>query len=159
MPRNYSVNGNNATGKTTTATTMIQLHGAALCRTWVYDITLGSPIAPQDYAQTYDLVRYTVVGTVTAFTPLILDPVNIASLAVPNTNATGINASLEPTYPNTTALTSSLLVVPLNSRATFRYVASPGAEFVNTASSGNGLGLRQSATTAIQGNATLIWFE
>ena len=47
------------------------------------------------------------------------------------TTGTWINGSAEPTYSGTTDTVISLLVVPLNARATFRYVASPGAEFVN----------------------------
>lgn len=159
MPRNFSINGNNSTGKTTTATTMIELHGAALVRTWVFDLTMGSPSAPQDYAQTYDIKRYTAAGTVTSQAGTALDPVNLASLAVNGTAATGINASVEPTYSGTTDTVISLLVVPLNTRATFRYVASPGAEFVNVFTSGNGIGFRQSCTTPFQGNGTLLWFE
>lgn len=159
MPRNFSLNGKNTTGSTTTPTTAIELHGANLVRTWVFDITMGSGIAPADYATQWDLKRYTAAGTVTSFTPVALDPVNLASLAVGGTSATGNNASAEPTYSGTTDTVISLLVVPLNARATFRYVASPGAEFVNTFSSGNGLGLRQSATTAIIGTATMLYFE
>ena|SRR5271165_5438366 len=155
MPRNFSVNGKNTTASTTTQTTVIQLLGANLVRTWVFDITMGSTIAPADYATTWDLSRHTTASTVTSYTPLPLDPVNLASLAVGGASATGVNASAEGTY----TAGGSLIVVPLNARATFRYVASPGAEFVNTFTAANGLGLRQGATTAIVGTGTLLYFE
>jgi hypothetical protein len=156
MPRNFSINGTNAGAGTTTLKTVIELHGANLVRTWVFDITMGSISTAADNVTEWALSRYTAAGTVTSFTPIPLDPVNLASLAVGGTSATGINASAEPTG---TALTASPLVVPLNLRATFRYVASPGAEFVNTFSSGNGLALQQQSSATGIGTATLIYFE
>lgn len=160
MARNYAVSGNNATGKATTASTMIQLYTHTTARAWIFDITMGSPIAPADYTQVFDLKRLTANGTGTSYTPQILDDINIASvLTGSTTTGTWINGSAEPTYSGTTDTVISLLVVPLNARATFRYVASPGAEFVNHLVSGTGFGFRQSCTTAQQGNATVLYFE
>lgn len=160
MPRNFSINGTNATGATTTYVTVIELHGANLVRTWVFDIVMGSASTAADTPTTWALSRYTsAAAAVTAFTPLPLDPVNLPSLAVGGTSATGINSS--STEPGAMTLATTVLVVPLNQRATFRYVASPGAEFVNTFSTGNGLSLRQlgSASQGSVGTATLLFFE
>jgi len=160
MARNYSINGTNATGATTTYITAIELHGANIVRTWVFDITMGCASTAGDNPTTWALSRYTsAAAAVTPYTPLQLDPVNIASAAIGGATATGVNSS--STEPGGMTLATSLLVIPLNQRATFRYVASPGAEFVNTFASGNGLSLRQlgAAAQASVGTATLLFFE
>lgn len=156
MARNYSLNGTNATAGTTTLKTVIQLHGSTLARTRVFDLTLGSIASPNDYVTEWALSRYTAAGTVTPQTPYPTDPADPAAAAVGGASATGVNASAEPTG---VGLTTSVLVIPLNLRATFRYVASPGAEFVNTLASANGLALLQQSSNAGIGTATLLFFE
>jgi hypothetical protein len=158
MARYYSVTGNNTTGSSTGASTMIQLGGFALVLTKVYDLTVGGPAsAPNDYAAQYVLQRGTAVCTVTAYTPLALDAALVGtSLAVGGTSATGVNASAEGTW----TAAGILLNVPLNMRATFRYVASPGAEFTQTYTAANPLGWRQlAASTAFVSTGTVVWFE
>lgn len=155
MARNYSMNGVN--GGTTGYTSAIVLHGSNVARTFVFDITMGSGAAPNDYATIWRLGRYTVAPSGgTTFTPLPLRPDDVASALTSSTTTTCITPSGEPT---TITLASSPLVVPLNARASFRYVASPGAELLNTFSAANGLALQQIGTTGIVGSATIIWFE
>jgi hypothetical protein len=157
MARYFSVVGTNTTGSATTASTIIQTGGFNLVLTKIFDITVGGPAsAPNDYAAQYVIQRGTTASTVTSYTPLPLDAAGAASLAVGGTTATGINASAEGTW----TATGVLLNFPLNMRATFRYVASPGAEFTNTYTAANPVGLRQSAaSTAFVATGTVIWFE
>jgi hypothetical protein len=156
VARNYSITGPG--GASASFTTINQIHGSNLVLTKVYDIVVGSTAnAPNDYAAVYNLQRYTVAGTVAAYTPLSLDPGGPAALAVGGTSATGVTGvTLEATY----TATGVLVAIPLNMRATFRYVASPGAEFMNTLASGNGLGLRQvTVSTYFNATGTTLWFE
>lgn len=154
MAKNYSLTGPNATGSSNKS--LVAVEGSNVVKTCIFDITVGSQATPADQAAMYSLGRFTVIGTPASTpTPLLTDPSNtLASAAV--TAGTGITHSGEPTY----TAGGTLLNIPLNQRATFRYVASPGAEFCNTIASANGLGFYLSAATAsLIEWATLIWFE
>lgn len=156
MARNYSMNGVN--GGTTSYTSAIVLHGSNVARIFVFDVTLGSNASPVDVSTIWNLSRYTAgpTGGVT-FNPLPLRSDDAASALTSSATTTCITPSGEPTTPT---LASSPLVVPLNARATFRYVASPGAEFVSTFTSGAGLTLRQTGVASGNvGMGTLIYFE
>ena len=157
MARNYTMNGPN--GGTTSYTSAIVLQGGTAARTAVFDIVLGSNVAPNDYSTIWRLGRYTVAPSGgTTFTPLPTDPGNaLASVCTSSATTTCITPSGEPTR---ITAASSPLTIPLNVRATFRYVASPGAEFYNTLSATNGLALQQTGiSTGSAGLATIIWFE
>ena len=68
----------------------------------------------------------------------------------------GENHSSEPTYTSNT----EVMEIPLNHRATFRWVAAPGSEIVCPATSGDGIGvhsLHASATT--DWRAVALWLE
>lgn len=97
------------------------------------DVIFGSSATPADLALTWRLSRSTAVGTEgTGVVPAPLDIGDPASLF------DGAQAhSAEPTY---TAATE-LLEVPLNQRATFRWIAAPGGEFVTPATANNGVGM------------------
>ena len=73
----------------------------------------------------------------------------------PTSAATGENHSSEPTYTSNT----EVMEVPLNHRATYRWVAKDGSEIVCPATSGDGIGihsLHASATTDFRAGA---WWE
>lgn len=148
MARNFSINGLNATG--TADKTLLSVHGSTLARPRVFDIVVGSAATPADQAALYYLGRVTTLGTAGSNpTPGSTDPVDIACLTVG-----AITHSAEPTY------TTILLQIPLNQRATFRYVASPGAEFMHALTSNYGIGLKLStATASLIEYGTVLFFE
>jgi hypothetical protein len=98
----------------------------------VYDIMFGSEATPADAAILWAVKRYTAAGTSTAVTPVSLDPADAAFLG-----QAGENHTIEPTY----TAASFLLNIPVNQRATFRWIAAPGGEMVYPATTANGLGI------------------
>ncbi len=128
MGRRYSGEG---TDTNTAATTQTELRSATTIRPRVYDLMISSAATPADNAGNYQLQRTTTIGTHTAFTAIALDPGDPASLAV-----FGVNHSAEPTY----TANAILMVVSVNMRATFRWVAAPLGELVLPAAA-NGVGM------------------
>ena len=98
----------------------------------IYDIMLGSEATPADAAILWGMRRYTAAGTSTAVVPQALDAADAAFLG-----QAGENHTIEPTY----AAGLNILNVPVNQRATFRWVAAPGGELVWPATTANGFGL------------------
>ena len=121
-------------------------------RNEVYDINIGNVGAPADLVTLHTIQRITAVGTAgSAVTPGLLDLADRASQS-----AAGENHSSEPTYTSAT----ELLEIPLNHRATFRWVAAPGSELITPATNNSGLGakaLHASATTEWRGG--FMWEE
>ena len=105
-----------------------------------YDLILGSEASPADNAFLYVLQRFTAAGTNTAVTPSALDPADAAT-----ESDAGENNTIEPTY----TATLILLEVPLNQRATFRWVAAPGSELVSPATASNGIGIATPTFSAV----------
>lgn len=138
MGRAYSVSGPNASGSATK--TLVAIISATTVRPRIYDVVLGSQASPADQAAQYAVSRFTAVGTAGSNpTPLPVDPADVASITT-----AGITHSAEPTY----TASNDVLVIPMNQRATFRWVASPGFELVAPATANAGLGLRLVAATA-----------
>lgn len=106
---------------------------AAPKREKIYDLIIGSEAAAADNNFLWQLQRTTDTGTSTAYTPLPLDAADAAALA-----QAGYNHTVEPTY----TAGGVMLNVPLNQRATFRWVAAPGSELVIPATANNGIGVK-----------------
>lgn len=114
-------------------------------------MTFGNVGTPADQVSVITVQRVTAPGTATSVTPTRLDLADREAQAV-----AGENHSSEPTYTST----EELMEVPLNHRATFRWVAAPGSEIVCPATSGDGIGvhsLHASATT--DWRVTALWLE
>lgn len=150
MARGYVTNGSNATG--TTNKSLVTVIGATTVRPTLFDLIVGNHATPADQSQLFLLGRFTAAGTAgNSPTPLPLDPSDIAATAT-----TGNAHSAEPTYTASQAVWQ----LPLNQRATFRYVASPGYEFKGPATAANGLGLYMSTSTAaLIADGNVMWFE
>ena len=101
-------------------------------RLFVHDVMFGSEATPADAAILWKIERCTAAGTSTAVTIAYLDPADSAS-----EYDAGENHTIEPTYTASTIL----LHVPLNQRATFRWVAAPGFELVMPQTASNGFGI------------------
>ena len=113
-------------------------------RNIIYDITIGNVGAPADLVTLHTIQRITAVGTAgSAVTPSLLDISDRASQS-----AVGENHSSEPTYTSAT----ELMEIPLNHRATFRWVAAPGGELITPASNNSGIGAK-----ALHASATTEW--
>jgi len=115
-----------------------------------FDCIFGSEASPADNAFLYIVQRFTAAGTTSAVTPTPLDPAD----AVTESDA-GENATIEPTYTANLVL----LAIPLNQRATFRWVASPGKELVYPATASNGLGVQTTTASAVAISATVMYEE
>jgi hypothetical protein len=99
----------------------------------VFDVILGSEATPADAAILWTFQRCSAAGTSTGVTPQNLDPGSSTT-----EYDAGENHTIEPTY----TAGAILLNVPLNQRATFRWVAAPGAEWVMPATASNGFGIQ-----------------
>jgi len=149
MARGYSAYGTpNAAG---TSKTMAAVINSSSVRARIFDAVFGTPITPADQAWICSINRFTTTGTNSSFTPNPLDVGDVAAVAT-----AGTAHSAEPGY----AAASDLVHVPLNQRASFRWVASPGYELMSSATAQFGIGIRiMSATASLTAEATLFWFE
>lgn len=131
-----------------TDVTIVHLLSAATVRARIYDLVIGSR-ATADNAASYYLRRTTAGGSTTPITALALDPADPSAEIV----AGGPAITTEPTYTAGT----NVLAFGLNQRATFRWVANPGAEIVIAAAVA-GVGLRPAAGSFAV-DATIYWME
>lgn len=118
------------TASATLAVGSLTAAAANMRRAKVYDILLGSEATPADNAFLWQVQRCTTAGTAgTNPTPLSLDSAD--SLAT--TIVAGQAHTVDPTG------STVLMSVPLNQRASFRWVAAPGGELVIPATASNGV--------------------
>jgi len=138
----YSASGSQTL--TTSAVTALGLAAQSTAhRNSVYEMWFGNIGAPADLVTVHTVQRITADGSGTAVTPTAIDPADRAS------QCTCLeNHSSEPTYTSNT----QLLEIPLNHRATFRWVAAPGSEIITPATDNNGIGF-----TALHASATTDW--
>lgn len=115
-----------------------------------YDVVFGSEASPADNAFLYIVQRCTALGTSTAVTPTALDSADAAT-----ESDAGENHTIEPTFTANLVL----LAIPLNQRATFRWVAAPGSELVYPATASNGLGIQTPTSSAVAISATVMYNE
>lgn len=116
---------------------------ASMRRARVYDITFGSSATPGDTAANWIVQRQTAAATGAALTPTSLDP--------SDTLASTILAMGTVTVDGTLTANLFLLNVPLNQRASFRWVAAPYGELIIPATASNGLmvGVDTATTTVL----------
>ena len=107
--------------RTSSTTLSVGTIGAGTRRGKIYDVMFGSEATPADAAILWTVRRYTAAGTATAVTPQALDAADAAFSGV-----AGENHTIEPTY----TAGAIVLNVPLNQRATYRWVAAPGGELI-----------------------------
>ena len=136
-----------------TAITALEVHAVTghLHRAHVNEVLVGSDDTPADVAYEVTLQRTTAAGTATAVTPTPLD------LGAPASYLTvGKNHTAEPTYTANT----ELMQIPLNLRATYRWVARPGGELVIPATNLAGIGAKGiHASSTAEFTVTMAWVE
>ena len=114
----------------------LTVNASTIHRIWLYEINMGNIGTPADLTSVYYIGQVTAPGASGgAITPTAIEDGTTnakASVSVLHGNLT-----TEPTYVATIAGTGvttpangDLLRVPLNHRATYRWVAPPGGEFV-----------------------------
>ena len=106
----------------------------------LYDWIFGSEASPADNPFRWLIQRCTAAGTSTGVVPQPLDPADVATEM-----DAGENHTIEPTY----TAAALLLNIPLNQRATFRWVAAPGGEIVCPGTASNGIGLSTPVGSAV----------
>lgn len=150
MAKYSSNNGNAGTQQATSATYKTQLAltaaTATLRRAKIYDIGFGTSGTPADNYMEYDLSRQTAAGTSTATTPVALDPADAAS---------GTVGSVAFTAEGTVTASSSVFYMGVNQRASYRWVAAPGSEFVIPATNLAGFAFR-ARSAAYTGTVTAL---
>ena len=127
-------------------------NGGTAQRGRVYDLVLGCVATPADAATHFQGVRSTAVGTEGAGgTPTGLDPASPAAAY-----DIGMGAfSVEPTK----TASSAVFGVSMNQRATFRWVAAPGGEFVLPATANAGMAVESLSSTVTTAHECGIWWE
>ena len=149
MGRGYSVTGPTNAGAA--PQTMVVVTASNLARPALFEWIIGSTGTPADYSSTNNLQRFSAAGTTTSVVPAPLDPGSVASVTT-----AGYTATVEPTYTANTKLVS----LPLNMRASFRWVANPGYELLCPATNANGVGAVQTvSSTTFTANSDLFFFE
>jgi hypothetical protein len=148
--RRYSGSGATASGANLTIGEVVAV--GATTRARIYDLIIGSGVTPADVASVFKIIRGTVSGTqTTTFTPTALDPGDPASL---------MSFKVGTFTGQTKTANSQLLDVPLNQRATFRWVAVPDSELVIPASTDNWVGLESISSTGTPTiDCTFLWQE
>jgi hypothetical protein len=111
----------------------------------LYDITFGTLGTPADQTYEWDVSRATTIGTGTVCVPVLIDPADAAAFTVGTANHT-----VDPTY----TASSSVFYLGTNQRASYRWVAAPGSEFVAPATALNGFGLRTRSVSGGTATAT-----
>ncbi len=116
----------------------------------VYDVVVGSEASPADNVFLWEILRKTGAatgGTAPTITPLDFSDAD-ASEAVANQAPTADGAG-----------TAVLFSIPLNQRATFRWVAAPGGELVSSNAASNGIGMDTPTSTAVAVTASFHFLE
>ena len=127
-PRRYQESGSQTI--TASQVSLIDVVSTAAIRPAVYDFSIGTTGTPADNSLTWEVRRFTASGTRTGVTPTALDSGDPAATAL-----SGQNHTVEPTY------TTELWTLGMNQRASYRWVAAPGSEFVCPATANNGIGV------------------
>lgn len=147
--RNYNINFVNAVASPTA--TAATLTSTAAVRSTIFDLLIGASGTPADNALLWSMQRYTAAGTTTAATPVPLDSGDPAC-----TSVGGVTATIEPTYTAAKVLWN----LPLNQRASHRWIADPEGHLVCPATASNGIGL-YAAHASYTGNVggTIYFYE
>ena len=119
----------------------------------IYEINLSSVATPADQAAKFAVNRTTAVGTEGGgFTPNNLDPAGPAG-------AYDVGQGTFSVQPTLTA-NKELLVVSVNQRAVYRWVANEGRELVMAATQNNGAAINCVSSTSTQAaEACVFWLE
>jgi hypothetical protein len=129
----YHAKGDQTLTTTNTTALTIVSNATTVQRNIIDEYILSIQLTPSDSQISWTSQRCTAAGTSTAVTPLGQDDeADRAAQA-----AVGKNHTVEPTY---TANAFIFEAMNLNARATYRWVAAPGAAIITPAVVGDGIG-------------------
>lgn len=129
------------TASTTLSVGTIVVDNTTPRRFKIYDMIFGSEATPADNAFLWTIQRCTTAGTGTTVTNVPpLDGADAAALFDALQNLT-----VDPVLTANTVV----LELPLNQRASFRWVAAPGSELVAPATGLNGFAIRTPTATGL----------
>lgn len=151
MARSYGIGNSAAIGSASFPQLMIYLATAAGIRAKIYEFLIGSSATPADQAGRYQIARTTTAAPTGGSAPTIapLEFADPAALASAYQSATG-----------GCTLSTILMIVSVNLRATFRWVAAPSKEFVIPNTQYAGAGIQSAAQTgAFNVDTSLYWEE
>ena len=140
----------NRTASATLAVGTITADATRPRRGMLYDMIVGSEATPADNPFLWQVQRCTTAGTSTGVTPTALDPADAAT-----ESDAGENHTITPTL----TAGAILLSIPLNQRATFRWVAQPGCELIYPATASNGLAVETPTCGLVAVTATIHYIE
>jgi hypothetical protein len=140
----------NRTASATLAVGTITADATRPRRGMLYDLMIGSEATPADNPFLWQVQRCTTAGTSTGVTPTALDPADAAT-----ESDAGENHTITPTL----TAGAILLSIPLNQRATFRWVAQPGCELIYPATASNGLAIETPTSSAVAVTAVAHYIE
>jgi hypothetical protein len=155
----YAISTNTAgtpQAMSTSYKTLIALTAATgattLRQAFVYDAMMGVYDTPADNVMSWKIDRQTSVGTGTAAAGAPLMANDAAGL---------ITETVNFTIEGIVTAATQLMEIPVNSRASYRWVAAPGGELVVPATDVTGLGLRakSAAYTGTGQQATVHYWE
>ena len=114
----------------------------------LYDFVVGSDAAPADNPYLWEIYKRT--GTATAGSAPTIYPLDLS-----DTIASTLVANQAPTT-NGAGGTTPMFGVPLNQRASFRWVASPGSELIAPATASNGFAFATPTSSALAVEAYVL---
>ena len=150
MSARYGSTGNHAVVAAAYGS-MLEIKGGTTLRARIYDWMFGADGTPADNALVYLMQKTTaVVGVGTSVTPEPLDP------ADPAAEATALeDLTTEPTLAGI-----PIIELPVNLRASYRWVAAPGSEIVIAAVANEGVDFAvKSATYAGTAKSSVLHEE
>lgn len=144
----YTVTGESAA--VAASETPVNLIGGTTVKPGIFDIVIGCQGTAADGTAIVFVQRATTAASGgSAFTPLPLDPDSPAAIATAH-----VAGTTEPTYTTS----GELMEIALNQRATFRWVAAPGAELWVPKTTANGIGIYETGV-ALKYSATFMFVE
>lgn len=141
MSNRFGAFGNNTLASSQDTALTIASNASIVQRNYIDEYILGDEGSPADNTVLWTIQRCTALGTNTLVTGSKTDEADHVANAL-----VGENHTAEPTY----TAAEELAEFPLNTRATFRWVAPPRGELVSEAVAASGIGfgtLHGSATT------------
>ena len=142
----YSASGSQNLPASSSAITALTIASqSTVHRNIIYDIVIANVGSPADLVTLHTIQRITNpnAANCTAVTPSLLDLADRAAQS-----ACGENHTAEPTFTSN----QELMEIPLNHRATFRWVAAPGGELITPATNNAGIGAK-----AVHASADTEW--
>ena len=127
----YRSSGSQTLTSGITSALAIGSNAGTVQRNWIEEYTISNVGTPADLVTLHTVQRTTAIGTQTAVIRTVVDFADREEQA-----DVGENHSGEPTYTSAEELDE----IPLNNRALYRWVATPGFQLVCPATAGDGIG-------------------